>query len=682
MSKQDIRNVAIIGHGGSGKTSLAEAMLFNAGAISKMGKVPDGNTVMDYSPEEIERGSSVSLACAYLIWNGVKINLIDVPGFYDFEGEYKSALRAVGSAVLVEDADGSVSVGAEKCINYCLKRNVPLMIFLNGIDKENANYAKTVEAFRQIWGRKIAIMHAPIIRDKKMQGYVSVISGKAYEFKQGGREEIPVPHEMESEIAGFKDSLIEAAAETSDELLEKFDRDGGWLSNDDIIEGIKKGLSTGDCIPILGGSATQNIGVINLLNEITELMPSPNERRAVSATEISGGEKIRLVYGEDNPFAAQVFKTIVDPFAGKLNLIRVFTGVVNTGDVVYNPTSDKEERIGALYYMKGKKQEPCDSLSAGEIGAVGKLSFAGTGDTLCSPKYKISIKPIGMPNAVYSKAIRAVRAEEDDKVFQSLGKLNEEDRSFTVEKNIETGETVINGIGETQLDVICAKLKNRYGCSAVLSEPKIAYKETITKRAEAEGKHKKQSGGAGQFGVVNIRFEPGAADGEFEFVDETVGGSVPKQFIPAVEKGLREAIKQGVIAGYPVINLKCTLFDGKYHPVDSKEVAFVSAAKLAYDEAMPKAAPVILEPIYSYTICVPSDDVGDVFGDISKRRGRVLGMESEEGCQRISAEAPLAEMAEYAMDLRSMTQGRGSFECEFARYEIVPFEIQGKIEHK
>ena len=678
MSNTNIRNIALIGHGGAGKTSLAEAILFNGGAIDKLGKVVSGNTVMDFTAEEIERKTSVSLACAYANWNGVKINVIDVPGFYDFEGEFEEAVRAVGSAILVADACGFVSIGAEKAVKYCLKRHVPLIIFVNGIDKENADYVKTAEAFREMFGRKIATLHAPIIRDGKMQGYVSVVSGKAYEFKTSGRQEIPVPKEMEANISALKDGIIESAAETSDELLEKFFANG-WLSNDDIIAGIKLGLQSGDTIPILGGSAVQNIGVINLMNEIVDLMPSPSERRPVSATLLETGEKIKVFCDENLPFAGQVFKTVVDPFAGKLSYIRVFTGSIKTGDEVYDSANDKEEKIGSLYILKGKKQESVGSLSAGDIGAIGKLSEASTGDTLCSEKRKIQFSEIKMPAANYAMAIRAKRSEEEDKVFSGLAKLHEEDKSFVIEKNVETGETVIKGLGETQLDVICQKLKNKYGCSAELTVPEIAYKETITAKTEAEGKHKKQSGGAGQFGVVNIRYEAGAEDGIFEFVDETVGGSVPKPFIPAVEKGLREAIKQGPLAGYPVVNLKCTLFDGKYHPVDSKEVAFVSAAKLSFDDAMTRARPVLLEPVYSYRITVPSDYLGDILGDIAKRRGRVLGMEPDGSEQTVSAEVPLAEMAKYAMDLRSMTQARGRFAGEFVRYETVPTEIQEKI---
>ncbi|MBQ9482149.1 MAG: elongation factor G [Clostridia bacterium] len=678
MGNSKIRNIALIGHGGSGKTSLAEAFLFNGGAIAKMGKVTDKNTVMDYTPEETARGISISLACANVTWQGVKINIIDVPGFYDFEGEFEEALRAAGCAILVADACGSVQVGAEKAVNYCVKNHIPMIIFVNGIDKENADYVKTAEAFREQFGRKIATMHTPIINGGKMQGYVSVISGKAYEFKPSGRQEIPVPAAMAAEVEELKQGLTEAAAETSDELLEKFFEEG-VLSNEEIITGIRKGLAAGDTIPIMGGSATQNIGVINLMNEVADIMPSPDECAPAAVTVVDTGASGTVACDENAPFAGQVFKTIVDPFAGKLSMIRVFSGTVKNGDTVYNPTSGKEEKIGALYVLKGKKQETVDKLVAGDIGAIGKLSDTGTGDTLCNTKNKVKFGAITMPPAVYAMAVSAERSEEEDKVFQGLNRLREEDISFTVEKNVETGQTVIRGIGETHLDVICQKLKNKYGCTAILSEPAVAYKETITGRAEAEGKHKKQSGGAGQFGVVNIRYEAGAEDGVFEFVDATVGGSVPKQFIPAVEKGLREAIKQGPLAQYPVVNVKCTLFDGKYHPVDSKEVAFVSAAKLSFEDGIVKARPVLLEPVYSYEITVPSDYLGDVLGDMSKRRGRVLGMESEGGYQKINAEAPLAEMTKYAMDLRSMTQAKGKYMGEFLRYEAVPFEIQEKI---
>lgn len=675
---KNIRNIALVGHSGEGKTSLAEAFLFNGKSIDKLGTVAQKNTVMDFDGEETARGMSVSLACAHTSWLGVKLNIVDVPGFYDFEGEFEEAVRAVGSTVLVADANGVVSVGAERTIDYCLEHHIPLIIFINGIDKENADYVKTVEAFREKYGRKIATMHAPIIRDGKMQGYVSVISGKAYEFIKSGRVEIPVPPEMKDDVASLKEGLTEAAAESSDEFLDKFDKNGGWLSNDDIIVGVKAGLFAGDTIPVMGGSATQNIGVINLMNEIVSIMPSPLERKAMGAKALENDLPLEIVCDESAPFSAQVFKTLNDPFAGRLSYIRVFTGKLRSGMTVINTANGKEERIGSLYLLNGKKTEPTDTLSAGDIGAVAKLSSTLTGDTLCAVERQIAFEEIKMPPAVYAMAVSTEKPEEVEKVFAGLSKLHEEDKSFSLEKDAETGETILRGLGETQLEIICKKLLTRYGCKAVLTEPVIAYRETITTAAEAEGKHKKQSGGAGQFGVVTVRFEPGAADGIFEFEDRTVGGSVPKQFIPAVEKGLREAVKAGVVAGYPVIDVKCVLLDGKYHPVDSKEIAFVSAAKLAYEDAMTRANPVILEPIWEYVITIPSDYLGDVLGDINKRRGKILGMEGD-NVQTVTAEIPLKEMQKYATALRGMTQGRGKFTCKFIRYEKVSAEEQAKI---
>ncbi len=676
ITADKIRNVAVIGHSGEGKTSLCEAILFNGKSIDRLGKITDKNTVMDFEEQETARGISISLSVAYTYWKDVKINLVDVPGYYDFSGEFEEAMRAVASAILVADANGQVSVGAEKAMDYCIGRHIPLMIFINGVDKENANYVKTVEAFRDKYGKKIATMHTPILRDGKMKGYVSVISGKAYEFTQGGRNEIQVPEQIKDEVTLLKEGLTEAAAESSEDLLNKY-LDGGWLSNDDIIKGVKTGLFNGDTVPVMGGSATQNLGVINLMNEIVDILPSPIERRPVEA--ILDGEITEISCDAEKPFSGQVFKTTVDPFIGKLNYIRVFTGTLKSGMTVLNTVTGEKERINSVYIVKGKKQEAVECLSAGDIGAVNKLTKTNTGDTLADENFKIKYMPIDLPKPVLTMAISAKNSGDEEKVFQGLTRLSEEDLTFKVEKDKETGETVIRGQGETQLDVLCKKVKSKFGAEAVLRAPKVAYRETITAKVEAEGKHKKQTGGAGQFGVANIRFEPGAADGNFEFVDAVVGGAVPKQFIPAVESGLKEAIKKGVLAGYPVVNLKCTLFDGKYHPVDSKEVAFVSAAKLAYDDAMRRAKPTILEPVYGYKISVPDYFTGDIMGDMNKRRGRILGMESVNGVQVISAEAPLSEMLKYATDLLSMTQGRGSFEAEFLRYEEVPFTEQEKI---
>lgn len=677
FTAERIRNVALIGHSGSGKTSLAEAILFNGKSIDRLGKTTDKNTVMDYEDQELQRGISISLACAYTYWEGVKINIVDVPGFYDFEGEFEAAMRAVGSAVLVAEANGSLSVGAEKAIDYCLRRHIPLMIFVNGVDKENSDYVGTVEAFRAKYGVKISPTHLPIMRDGKMKGYVSVISGKAFEFSPGGREPVDVPSEMVDDVTALKDALTEAAAETSEALLDKFFSEG-TLTNDEIVAGVRAGLRAGETIPIMGGSALQNMGVLNVMYEIVDLLPSPLERRPVMATD-DKGEILSIVSDENKPFSAQVFKTVADPFVGKLNMIRVFTGAIKSGMTVLNSITGEKERINGLYVMKGKKQEPVDELKAGDIGAVNKLVNTNTGDTLCDEKFNIKYYDIVFPKPVLTMKVSASKTGEEDKVFKGFARLAEEDLTFVVEKDKDTGEMVIRGQGETHLDVLCKKLKSKFGCEAVLSEPKVAFKETVKGRAEAEGKHKKQTGGAGQFGVVNIRFESGASDGVFEFVDETVGGSVPKQFIPAVEKGLREAIQKGVLAGYPVINLKCTLFDGKYHPVDSKEIAFISAAKLAYDEGVRNAKPVILEPIYTYKITVPDAYTGDILGDMNKRRGRILGMETIDGLQEITAETPFSEMQKYATDLRSITQGRGKFTMEFTRYEEVPPQTAEKI---
>lgn len=681
VSADNIRNIALIGHTGEGKTSLAEAMLFNGKTIDRLGKISDKNTVMDFDAEETARGISISLAVAYTMWQDVKINIVDVPGFYDFEGEFEEAMRAVGSAILVADASGTVSVGAERAVEYCLKRHIPLIIFVNGIDKENANFVATVDAFKAKYGKRIASMHTPIIAGNKMKGYVSIISNKAYEFTQGGRKEIPVPSEMADEVAALKEGLIESAAETSEEFMEKFFSEG-TLSNDEIIVGIKKGLFDGTTIPVMGGSALQNMGVINLMNEIVAILPSPIERKPVGAIDLATDDLIEVSCDITKPMSAQVFKTIADPFVGKLNMVRVFTGTLKNGMTAYNATTGEKEKINSLYILKGKKQEPVDELIAGDIGAIAKLSCTNTGDTLSDESRKIKFDAIPFPEPVMTMAITAAKNGEEDKVFQGLSRLQEEDLTFRVEKDNDTGETVIRGQGETQLDIICKKLKAKFGVSAVLNDPKIAYKETIKKTAEAEGKHKKQTGGAGQFGQCSIKFEPGAADGEFEFVDAVVGGAVPRQFIPAVEKGLREAIKEGVLAGYPMINLKCTLFDGKYHPVDSKEIAFISAAKLAYKEGCMKASPVLLEPIMKATVIVPESYMGDILGDMNKRRGRILGMETSDDKQVITAEVPQAEMFKYATDLRSMTQGRGKFTIEFVRYEEVPAIAAQKIIEK
>ena len=675
INSNNIRNIAVIGHSGEGKTSVVEAILFNAHATDRLGKVVDGNTVTDSDEQEIARKMSISLSVAYAMWEGVKINLLDSPGFYDFEGEENEALRAAGGALIVTGASGSVSVGAEKAIDKCLKNKIPMVLFINGMDKENADYTGTVAALKEKYKGKIAPIQIPLMEGNKMVGYVNALTERAYRFTGEGLKDIDIPADSKHTLVSMQESLAETAAENDEALMDKYFEEG-TLSREDTIRGIRKGIHSVSTIPVMAGSATQNRGIINLIGEIVKYMPSAEERREILATSLDTDDPVSITC-EEGPFAAQVFKTVVDPFVGKLNVMKVFRGTLKSGTTVYNATTGKTERINQIYLLRGKKQEPVSELSAGDIGAVNKLAATNTGDTLCDENVKVKFDPIHFPRPVLSMAIYAEKKGEEDKIFQGLNKLAEEDYTFTVTKNKETGEMLINGQGETHLDVINRKLKAKFNVSALLKTPKIAYRETIRKTVEAEGKHKKQSGGHGQYGHCKVRFEP--FDGEFEFAEEVVGGSVPKQYIPAVEKGLIECLPHGVLAGYPVTGLRAVLYDGSYHDVDSSEMAFKLAAALAFKEGLKNAKPVLLEPVMKLKIAIPENFLGDIMGDMNKRRGRILGIDMLEGMQVVNAEAPQAEIQRYATDLRSMTQGRGKFTAELARYEEVPAGEAEKI---
>ena len=676
ISAKNIRNIALLGHGGEVKTTLAEAILFNAKAIDRQGRVDDGNTTMDFDPEEIGKKISISLATANATFKGVKLNLIDVPGFFDFEGEFVQAMTVADCALVVTGPGGTLPVGTEKALDYCVAHKVPTMIFINGMDKENANYWDTVNAVSQKYSTKIVPLMIPLMENGKMTGYANVLEGLFYKVGAHGENGQPLPDSLKSKYDELKGVVMEKAAESDEELLMKF-FDSGELSAEEMVKGMKQGVKEGAAIGVFGGSALANFGVFNLMNNLISMMPSAAEAKPVVAFD-ENDKPTELKPDENAPVVIRIFKTIADPFVGRLSLFKVVSGTLKSGLTLKNASKDSEEKISSIYFLKGKKQETVDAACAGDIGALAKLSNATTGDTLSEGR-ELRLPPIELPKPVLSMAVYAAKKGDEDKIFGGLNRLKDEDISFTVTKNAETNEMLLSGVGETQLEILCRKLKNKFGVEAVLKEPRIAYRETIKKMAEAEGKHKKQSGGAGQFGQCSVRFEPGAADGQFEFVDAVVGGAVPRQFIPAVEKGLREAIKEGVLAGYPMVDLKCTLFDGKSHPVDSKEVAFVSAAKLAYTEGVAKAAPAILEPIYQLKITVPESFMGDILGDMNKRRGRILGMEMVDGKQVINAECPLAEVLKYATDLRSMTQGRGSYEMEFVRYEEVPATQVPKI---
>lgn len=671
---QDIRNIALIGHSGEGKTSLAETMLFNAKKTTRIGQIENGNTVMDFDEEEIKRKISISLSLAYAPWKNKKINIIDAPGFFDFEGEEVAALSVADAAIIVTSASGQISVGTELAIEKTEELKVPAMIFINQVDKDNNDYFKTCDTLLSAYANKLAIIQAPIVKDKKVIGYVDTIQLKA--FDMSGKE-IDIPGNIKDKVQGLHDEIVELAAESDEELLEKY-FETQTLTNEELFKGLKNRMINDQIILVLGGSATENKCVDFLMDKIIDIAPTYTETETVKAKNEKGKE-YKIKKSADSPVVLRVFKSIADPFVGQLTFFKVLSGELKGAETLYNSNAEKQEKISQMFLMTGKTQENVSTLTCGDIGAVSKLINTKTNDTLSDASIKVKVEPIAFPKANISLSITSAKQGEDEKVMAGLNKLQEEDTTFTLEKNIETNQILISGLGETQLDVLCKKLKNKYKVDAVLSIPKIAYRETITKKVEAHGRHKKQSGGHGQFGVVDIRFEPNP-DGDFEFGDEIVGGAVPKQYIPAVEKGLKEAIQKGVLAGYPVVNLKATLFDGAFHDVDSSEMAFKIAASLAYKEGLAKANPVLLEPIEKFTIVVPESYMGDILGDINKRRGRILGMEGgARGKQVITAEVPSAEMFKYATDLRSLTQGRGRFGKEFVRYEQMPAASAEKV---
>ena len=672
VSAKDIRNVAVMGHSGEGKTTLCEAMLLNGRTISRMGKIENGTTVSDFDEQEIARKMSVSLSVMHTYWRETKINILDVPGFLDFDGELNEAMRACGAALIVMGPNGGVTVGTEKAVNLCFKLEKPMVIFINGMDKDNADYHGTIEALRAAYPAKIAPIQLPIMRGGKMEGIINALTEKAYKFSQTGAEEIPIPDDMKEELDQMENALIETAAENDDVLLEKYFEEGG-LSREDTIYGIRKGIANMNVIPVMAGSALNNRGVINLMTELVKYVPQAAERRDLLATDVATGKVINVECEEEGPVAAQVFKTTVDPFVGKLNYLRVNRGVLRAGSTVYNPNTGTSERISSLYVTVGKKQEAVNELVAGDIGAVAKLANTGTGDTLCDESAQVKFDAIPFPRPTLFMAVYAKTQGTEDKVFSGLNRLADEDKSFVVTKATETGESLLGGQGEVHLDVICKKLKSKFGADALLKTPKIVYRETILSTATAEGKYKKQTGGHGQYGHCKMRFEP--SDQPFEFAEEVVGGAVPKQYIPAVEKGITECLSNGVLAGYPVMNIKAVLYDGSYHEVDSSEAAFKAAAEIAFKEGMKNARPTILEPICKMKIAVPEKYLGDVLGDLTKRRGRIIVMDAKDDMQIITADAPQAEIQTYATALRSMTQGRGKFTAAFDRYEQAPENI-------
>lgn len=674
----EIRNVAVTGHGKCGKTTLAEAMLFNAGVIDRIGKSADGTTVTDCDPEEVKRNFSISSAVAPIEWKDMKYNIIDTPGFFDFAGEVKEGIRAADSALVVLSGRSGVSVGTEHTFEYARQRGIPIMFFVNKIDDDRADYQKTLEQMKEVFGKSVTPFVYPIREGDEFKGFVDIVDMTARRYDGIYRVEIPVPEGMAEVVAPLRDMIMEAVAETDDELMNKY-FNGEEFTVDEIKGAIRKGVKDGSIYPVYCGSGQDNIGVRSLMDGIGKYLPAPSEIEEIARVADSG-EPVEVVQSEEETTAAIVFKTIADPYVGKMSLFRVYSGNIRSDSVLYNPNRGCNEKIGKVFMLCGKKQLEASVIKAGDIGCSAKLENTKTGDTLCDKDKNIILTGIEFPSPVLSMAVEPETKGDEEKIVSGLTKLSEEDPSFTVTNNSETKQTLINGQGEQHIDVIVSKLKNKYGVSVKLSEPIVPYRETIIGEATVEGKHKKQSGGHGQYGHVKIKFEPGATE-DMLFEEQVFGGSVPKNYFPAVEKGLRDSCLHGVLAGYPVVNMKATLLDGSYHPVDSSEMAFKTAASIAYKEGMKQAKPVLLEPVGYLKVYVPENIMGDVIGDINKRRGRIMGMgeSDKKGLNMVEAEVPEAEMFKYAVDLRSMSQGRGVFSFEFVRYEQAPSAIADKI---
>ncbi len=675
---ENIRNIAVVGHGSEGKTTLVESMLYATGAIDRQGRVEDGNTVTDFDAEETRRGISISAAVAPVEWKGVKLNFVDVPGYFDFIGEMMGPMRVAEGAAIVVGSVAGLTVGAEKAWDNSTKFGVSKCFIINQMDREHADFNKTLNALRDKFGPEVVPILLPLGEGLSFKGVVNVLENKAYESNGKTIKEVPVPANMEGAISTAREEIMEAVAGTDEALMEKFFEEGE-LSDEEMLKGLRVGVVEGMVVPVGCCASLGGIGVMPLLDILSAYMPSPAGRE-VKGVNTKTNEADKRVCAADQPFSALVFKTIVDKFVGKMSLFKVVSGTLTNATALYNPNSDRAEKAGNLFILRGKDQISCDKLVAGDIGALAKLQYTNTGHTLCDQAKPIRFDEIVFPAPSISMAVYAKKTGEEDKVFSGLARLMEEDPTIRVGKDPDTTETLLSGQGEMHIEVVSKKLAGKFGVEAQLQDPRVAYRETIRKTVKTQGRHKKQSGGHGQFGDVWIEFSPLEDAGvDFEFVDKVVGGVVPRNFIPSVEKGLRENIGKGVLAGYPMFGLRATLYDGSYHAVDSSEMAFKTAARIAYKKGCAEAGPVLLEPIYHVEITVPDEYMGDIIGDMNRRRGRIMGMDQVEGGQCVVAEVPQAEMFKYATDLRSMTQARGAFTMRFERYEEMPANIAQKI---
>jgi elongation factor G len=663
-STDRIRNVALASHQGTGKTSLVEAMLYDAGATTRLGQVDEGNTVTDWDPDEIKHHISINTAMAPVEWNGFKINLIDTPGYADFVGEVREGLRVADALLIPVSAVDGLQVGTEQAWLMGDEAGLARMIFVNKLDRENANFDSVLNQLRDRFGTKVVPTQMPVGREHEFSGIIDVLQNKAYSFADGKATPGSVPDELATQVQQYRQQFVEAVCETDDELMNKYLEEED-ISEAQLTKALHSATAQGAIIPVLLGSATRNIGMPQLLDAIVSYMPGPEETGA----------------GVDGKLAALVFKTIADPYVGKLSYFRVYGGNLRNDSHVFNATRTHDEHIGPVLVVKGKQQEAVPQVAAGDIGAVAKLHDTGTGDTLTTKTQPVVLDGIDFPPPAFSAAIVAKSKADLDKLGQALHRIVEEDPSLHVERDAETGESILSGVGESHLQITVERIKRKFAVDIELGEPKVPYRETITSSGRAEGRHKKQTGGRGQFGDVWVEFEP-SGEGDFVFVNKIVGGAVPRQYIPAVEKGIHEAMSQGPLAGFPVINIKATLYDGKYHDVDSSEMAFKIAGTLAFKEGIMKCNPVLLEPIMNVEVVVPENYMGDVIGDLNSKRARILGMEPiEGGRQRVMAHAPLSAMGHYSAALRSITQGRGTFKMQLLDYEQVPpHEAQKVVE--
>ncbi len=676
-----IRNVVLLGHGGAGKTSLVEAMAYLSGITNRLGKVTDGNTVSDYDKEEIKRKFSISTSVVPIQWGKVKINVLDTPGYFDFVGEVEEAVAAADAAIIVVSGKAGVQVGTQKAWEMCEKYNLPRMFFVTEMDVDNVSYRKVVESLTELYGKKIAPIHMPIRENEEFVGYVNIVkqAGRRY-IDRGQKKECPVPDYLQDYLEQYHDTLMESVAEISEEFMDRYFA-GEEFSVAEVSAALKMNISDGSIIPVCMGSTVNVQGVANLLDDICGYFPSPDQKTCAGMNA-----KTNEIYQANYDFAkaksAYVFKTIVDPFLGKYSLVKVCSGVIKGDDTLYNATKDSEEKLNKLYVLEGSKPIEVPELHAGDIGAIAKLNTVATGDTLSTKGTPIVFGKTEISVPYTYKRYKTVNKGDDDKVSQALSKMMQEDLTLRVENDSANRQTLIYGIGEQHLDIVLSKLKERYKVDIELSKPRVPFRETIRKKADVEAKYKKQSGGHGQYGHVKMTFEPsGDLEKPYVFEQIVVGGAVPKNYFPAVEKGIQDSVVKGPLAAYPVVGVKAVLYDGSYHPVDSSEMAFKTAAVQAFKKGFMEASPVLLEPIVSMKVTVPDKYTGDVMGNLNKRRGRVLGMNPDpdhKGCTVVEADVPMLSIYGYSTDLRSMTGGSGNFAFEFSRYEQAPSDIQEK----